>query len=533
MKDLMLLTRISLGSVFNINNILRKRDLKQNMKKMLGIVGIAALTIIILATSYMYSYGIGTILASLGQIEVLPELVMSIVSVFVVITTITRVKGTLFAFKDYDLLMSLPIEHNIIVTNRLLTLYIINFTFTLIVIIPSSIAYIVLAKPELGFYIYTILTLLFIPIVPMIIGTILGTIIVYIASKFKRNTFVNIVLNLLLVVGILFISTFTSSSEEKLGQSVNAITNIAKEIYPLARIYNEIIVGYKLSYFLIFAIISVALFIGYIIVIGNKFKEINSSITSIQTSTKKKKRNYSLASPVISLYKKELSRYFSSSLYVLNTGIGMIMLLIGAIATLFIKNESLDQLLEIPGFTKLAGTYLPIAIPFFIVLVYTSACSISLEGSNLWIIKSIPVSTKEIFHSKIAVNLTIILPPSLIGIIILSIGLKLSPIHGLITMLVAIVYALSTSILGLLINLIFPVFNWKTEVTVIKQSLSSLLAIFGGIATALIPIGGQYLLSGIVKPTIINLLVIGFMAIITLVIYIVLIKVGDRLFKEL
>jgi ABC-2 type transport system permease protein len=533
MKELILLTKVSLGSIFNINKLFKKRNIKYNLKKILGIIGAVLVTLIVLATAYIYSYGIGTILKTLGQLDLLPELLMAVVSLFVIVTTISRVKGTLFGFKDYDLVMSLPIDHKIIVASRLLTLYILNLTFTLIIMVPSSIAYIVLAKPDLGFYAYTILSLIFIPIVPMIIGTVLGTIIVYIASKFKRNNFVNIVLNIILVTGIVFISMFTSSSEEAITQSANYIANAANQIYPLAEVYKGMVIDHNILYFILFVVISLALLMGYVALIGLNFKRINNNITSVATNNKKKRRKYSLSSPVFSLYKKELARYFSSALYVLNTGIGMIMLLVGSIASLFVKNDSLDQLLEIPGFSEMAGTYLPVAIPFFIVLVYTSACSISLEGNNLWIIKSIPVSTKEIFFSKIGVNLTITLPLSLLSIIILSIGLKLSPLHGLVTMAMAIAYAFLTSIFGLLLNLIFPVFEWKSEVTVIKQSMSAFLATLGGIVLALIPIGAQYVLRNITSPNNINLIALSFVALLTLILYQLLIRVGTKLFRAL
>ena len=533
MKDLILLTKVSLGATFNFNKLFKKRNLRYNIKKLLGIIGAILVTLIVLASAYLYSYGIGSILAAFGQVDILPELVMAVVSIFVVVTTISRVKGTLFGFKDYDLIMSLPVAHNVIVASRLLTLYIINLAFTLIIMVPSSIAYIVLVKPGAGFYIYTILSLVFVPIVPMIIGTVLGTIIAYVSSKFRRNNFVNLLLYFLLVAGVFLFSMVTSSSEEAIGQSAEFIRDKVSSVYPLSWIYRDIVIDYDILSLLLFIFISLVFLVVYVVVIGRKFKEINTSITSIRTSTKRRKRNYSLSSPIVALYKKELSRYFSSPLYVLNTGIGMIMLLIGAIATLFVKSETIDQLLEMPGFSELAGTYLPMAIPFFVVMVYTSACSISLEGNNLWIIKSIPISTKGIFLSKIGVNLTVILPLTLLSIVLLSMGLSISPFHALITAGMAIVYAFLTSFLGLLINLLFPVFDWKTEVTVVKQSLSAFLAMIGGLVTAFIPIGGHYLLSDLISPTMINLILIGLVGLIDLIIYLILIKVGTRIFRQL
>ena len=99
-------------------------------------------------------------------------------------------------------------------------------------------------------------------------------------------------------------------------------------------------------------------------------------------------------------------------------------------------------------------------------------------------------------------------------------------------MAMAIAYAFLTSIFGLLLNLIFPVFEWKSEVTVIKQSLSAFLATLGGIVLALIPIGAQYVLRNITSLTIL-IYSSFFVALLTLILYQLLIRVGTKLFRAL
>lgn len=533
MKYLWLLTKVSLGSIFSFNKLFEKKKQKQNIVKILGIVVVIILALTIVASVYLYVYGIGTILVGFNLVDILPGLMMALVCVLVTISTMSRVKGTLFAFKDFDLVMSLPIDHNIIVASRLFALYIINLAFSLIVMIPSNTAYAILTKPGLLFHIYSLILIPIIPIIPMIIGTVLGTIIIYISSKIRHSNLVNIFLNIILVVGILVISIFTSNSEEAIGTSTAFIADQVNKIYPLAEMYSRAAVDKNLVSLLIFIGISLIFYLAYIIIIGRRFIEINTSIMSVHTVKNRKERKYSVSSPFLALLKKELSRYFSSAVYVLNTSFGMIFLLLMSGATLFVKNDALDQMLDIPGFTSLAGSYLPIGIPFFITLVYASACSISLEGNNLWIIKSSPVSTKQIFHSKIALNLTIILPATFLSIVFLAIGLKLELQATLLTLIMAIAYAFLTSIAGLLTNLIFPVFNWKAEVTVIKQSLSSMIAVLGGMVVALIPIGAQYLLRDYFVPNIINLMVIGLITLATIILYGVLMTKGRKMFVEL
>ena len=52
----------------------------------------------------------------------------------------------------------------------------------------------------------------------------------------------------------------------------------------------------------------------------------------------------------------------------------------------------------------------------------------------------------------------------------------------LLSLIIPIIYSLFTGVLGVTINLMFPVLNWDSEVVVVKQSISALLAVLiGGI----------------------------------------------------
>ncbi|MBW4081450.1 hypothetical protein [Paenibacillus sp. S150] len=89
------------------------------------------------------------------------------------------------------------------------------------------------------------------------------------------------------------------------------------------------------------------------------------------------------SSPFHALYKKELRRYFSSSVYVLNTGIGMILLLVMSISLLFVSPGKLGELAAIPQLSHGLGTLAPFLVSLFVTLSCTAPSSISLEGNHL------------------------------------------------------------------------------------------------------------------------------------------------------
>ncbi|NLJ97603.1 MAG: hypothetical protein GX321_10685, partial [Clostridiales bacterium] len=77
-------------------------DKKKSKTKALY-VGFAVFFVIMSGFSFLYSYSIGKLLMMFNITHVLPSLFMAISSVMVLFTTIFKVKGTIFAFKDYDM----------------------------------------------------------------------------------------------------------------------------------------------------------------------------------------------------------------------------------------------------------------------------------------------------------------------------------------------------------------------------------------------------------------------------------------------
>jgi ABC-2 type transport system permease protein len=529
MNKIWLLTKVQLGTALDFNIVSRKTNAKS--KNSAIYIALLIFSIFLAIVSFAYSYAIGTTLKMIGFLDLLPELLMAVTCIITLITTIYKVKGTLFGFKDYDIVMSLPAKTADIVASRLILLYIINIVFTLIVMVPNSIAYGILAKASPIFYVISIVSIFFIPLVPMIVATIIGTIIALVSAKFRHSSLINLLINIALIIGIFYVST-TIDSEEKLARISTTITNQVDGIYPLAKMYRMAVCDFNLLSILLFLSISILTFIIFSIIIGNKFKTINSVIAANYTKGNYKVGDLIQASPFRALYRKELKRFFSSSLYVMNTAIGMVMMTIGAIATLFMSPETLAQVMETPGLENYLTIVAPLFISMCVAMTYITACSISLEGKNLWILKASPIKSKTIFNSKIAVNLTITIPPIILDSIIIGLGLKLSIIEFIILLIMPITYAFFTAILGLHVNLKLPNMNWTTEVTVIKQSAASMVALLAGMIAVGIPIALIIVLSNINTTMLLGLITIV-LILITIGMYQLLITKGSKILGTL
>ena len=61
--------------------------------------------------------------------------------------------------------------------------------------------------------------------------------------------------------------------------------------------------------------------------------------------------------------------------------------------------------LQLEGLDDIALSALPFALSWLISIGPTTACSVSLEGKNLWIVKTLPIPARDWLLPKLRLNL--------------------------------------------------------------------------------------------------------------------------------
>lgn len=489
--------------------------------------GVILFILLMSSLVFFYCIMIGNGLKMFNCIELLPALMMAVTSMIVLITTVLKVKGTIFGFKDYDLVMSLPVSTAGIVASRLILLYAINLVFVIIFMLPMTLAYGVLATPTARFYMISIVMMLFLPFIPIVVASILGSIITYFASRFRYSNIVTIIFSMLLLVAFIGLSfSFQDNSGQKLINMSKTLTNNVNAIYPLSGMYTKAVTEYDYSAMAAFLFISILLFLIFSYVVGKVFKKMNTIVMTGRSRSNYKMGELKVSNQFMALYRKEIKRYFASPLYVLNTGFGIVLLTIATFALFFINVKQLFGNTEEMGLFFL---FIPVFVSFCAVMCCTTMASISLEEKNLWIIKSLPVKTVTIYQAKLAVNLTVLFP-ALIDAVIISLVLRIGLVQGIFTLLAVIVCGFFTAIFGLLVNLKLPNFNWTNETIVVKQSASAVIAIFAGMAVAGLQILLFVLLPSYVLAYLIYCILI---AVVDVILYRILMVWGEKRFAQL
>jgi ABC-2 type transport system permease protein len=172
----------------------------------------------------------------------------------------------------------------------------------------------------------------------------------------------------------------------------------------------------------------------------------------------------------------------------------MILLPIFALAIVFIGYEKIASLLEIPIVMDMMKIQVVGIVVFCIVMSNTSCVSISIEGKNLWILKSLPIAEMDIFKSKILLNILLTIPISLISFLVIGIKLGFELKTVILVMIFIVLLAVFSAALGLFINLLYPKLEFTSDVQVVKQGASVIINMISNLLYLAILCGIGYVL---------------------------------------
>lgn len=433
------------------------------------------LTFWVMASSFLFqTYELSVQLITLGFAKDLYLIGVAISSILVFFLTLFRGSDDLFKSNDIEFLLSLPIKSSAVVTSKLIVGYILNFLITCLVMLPilASLIVNVIGMVTLSFFLFYMISIFFVPIIPMITALSVSVFVYLISLKFRLQSLIFVILNLgatALFFDLLFY----------------AVNNSINNSF-MAGFYGEL-TGKSLILITFFAI-SVLVYSLFVTVVSKKYKSIFSKVgSSVKSNGKREVSLRGLSSQLKSLYKKELKRYFTLPIYVLNTLAMPVILLIGSIALAFVNTETLATFLDVPQLSNIIKSYPSVVEALVISTCLISCVSLSLEGKCKWILDTLPVDNKTVYLSKILVHLTVIVPIVLSSNIFLCVSLKMNFFESAIQFIFPLATTLFCAVVGLLINIKFPSYGWKSETQVIKQSSSVIVSLLISAITAGIP----------------------------------------------
>lgn len=470
------LLRIFLKERFGFQRLFGRSISSSPLKKILmGLLLIYAFGVTAFSLGFLH-YEFALLLEPTGQFD---SLLMQMNGYMLGITflfSFFQARGSLYGYKDFDFLGALPIRKTTLTHAKWLVMYIFILLFGLILTLPILIVYLQFVSLSLIEIVLGFLAFCFLPLPIMMIG-VLVSIGIYELTRHWLNP--KVMQSILMVLFLLLYLVFqlTQSSGLETGQQAPWLEDLLSWYLPQQWVL-ESFHGNGLSFSLI--IVSHGAFLVVVLwAMSGTIYRLNQSQQSQQTK-RAKQIEFKEKNPMVHLLSMEWKRYLHSPIYLLNTGFGLIMLLLGSAALIFVPDiTSTLALLEAELGLSSNAIWL-VFVGFTVSTVYSPAVSLSLEGNNMQLLKTYPLPAFTISLAKIGFNLVLIVPILTLSQTILSFTLNLPILESFFTWVVLVIFSGLMSVFFHWVNLFFPRFDFQQDVEVVKQSIAALVAVFGG-----------------------------------------------------
>lgn len=197
---------------------------------------------------------------------------------------------------------------------------------------------------------------------------------------------------------------------------------------------------------------------------------------------------------------KELKRFLGSSNYMLNCGLGIVIMFVGAVALLIKADVVRTMIHEILRNQEITALIAAAAICMFTSMNDITAPSVSLEGNNLWLVQVFPISAKQVLMAKLKLHLILTLVPAAVLTAAVEWVIKPSVPFAVMIPLASAAFIVLMAEFGLFMNLKMPNLTWTSEIVPIKQSLNVMIALFGGWAVVVGLAAAYYFLRNVLSP---------------------------------
>lgn len=399
-------------------------------------------------------------------------LLMAFLSVLLaVFGSVFNTYSSLYLSKDNDLLFSLPLSVRDILLSRLGSTYLLGTIYAAVAFIPAILVY---AFTCFNFVTILSSSIFFIGLSVFVLSVscILGYGVARISVKMKNRSYISVLASLVFL-GLYYFFYFKAQS--LLTVLLNNILTYGEAVQDKAFVLYVIgqAAAGNLLYLLCITLINMALFALVWHILESSFLKIASSSQEtgrLKTKHLQLKQN----SAFRALVNKEITRFTSSATYMLNAGMGILLMIVCTVSIL-LKRDFLYYMFPFVA-PSLTDAFILGVFFFLIPSNFMGGCTISLEGKHLWVTKSLPVSTKDILLSKVTFHALFTCIPAVLCSTIVTMVMGVSALNILSILACSIFF----SFLDVILNLCMPTLSWTNEMTVIKQSGCSMVAMLGG-----------------------------------------------------
>ncbi len=401
---------------------------------------------------------------------------------FSILGSVFTTQSQLYDAKDNALLLSMPIPPRLILLSRMIPLLAINLLFSAIVIVPATVVYAVFIECSAALLVGQLLSLIAVTVLSQAIACILGWGLHLLLRAMNKSVASMLYMVVFLVVYFYIYSQMGDIMNSMISDS-QAIAGALSWVWPIYAL-GKGSTG-PLLYSLGSTAVCIGCFVGVYAFLSVSF--LRSALT-VSSGRSRKKLDFSKSnttSPVNAIFTKELRKFLGTPVYLTNMGLGLVMIAALVVAGLWFRKDILP-------FIHLLGLQPYVAVLICAIVFYVSSMnciscpSVSLEGKNLWILKSMPISSKKLLLAKLELHNRLTIPVTGLAGLVLSIAYGCGILDILLCTLACALVSLLIGLIGINAGLKWAKLDYISEAYPCKQSASVMVTIFSSMGIPLI-----------------------------------------------
>lgn len=459
--------------------------------------------------------------------------IMGLMALFLgVFGSVFNTYASLYKSKDNDFLLAMPIPPVKILAIRLSGVYFTGLMYELIVMIPALAVWFLNVELNAAGVICALLIPLMLSVLAMVFSALLGWLVALVSNKLKHKNVVVVLLSLVVFAVYYFfcgniynIAQSILANPQALGDQVRSI------LYPLYHM--GLAAEGNLLSMLIFAAIAGGLFVLTFWVLSRNFLKI---VTSNRGEAKARYQEKRIEARSVSeaLLHKELLRFLGSASYMLNCGLGVVIMLVSAVVLVW-KRAMLQELLQGVFSEHMDTVFLASAAAVCLLATMNdmAAPSVSLEGKNLWLAQVFPVSGRQVLMAKLRLHLVLTLIPAVVLVAAVEWVVKPTIPFAVLIPAAAVLFIIMMAELGLFLDVRKPNLHWTNETVPLKQGMSVIVYLFGGWAFIVALVAGYCFLAKFLSPLVYLAGVTALLLVVSVLLYRWLCTKGAERFEKL
>ncbi len=530
-----LLIKIRLKSMFSA----AKKSLS-GKKKGLGVLMIVALAICLVSVEGLL-FGAWNLMAGFLETDfawlyfALAGLLAFALGIF---GTVFTTQNQMYGAKDNELLLAMPIKPGSIVGSRVVALYLLTIAFIAVVMLPAGLVYCLREGWSVSFVIVFLFAMILVGLLTQAVTCLLGWLLHFVLAGFRHKA---IVATIFMTVVMVLYFIAINRLEDLLMMLVNNGGKIADALQSFAWPLYALGMGClgNWSLFAVFALICLAAFGAVTVILNKTFVKAMLVGSGKAKRAVKQRRDTKVRTAGAAICRKECKRFFSSTTYLVNIGMGLFMIVAFVGAGILMREKLAPGLNEI--FSEMPRSLLSVFLVGIMGLLASmtpiSAPSVSLEGKSIWILRTMPISGAQVLKGKLSFHCIATVPLSVAGVIILGILYGCTAFEIFFAAIGTAVIFLLCGVLGILFNMCSPRLDWENEAGPCKQSMAVFLSIFIMMFISIIYVGmyiGILVILGGEQMSLLAMFILNaFFAVITYLLYLLMVKWGGKRFETL